>query len=137
MLPCPVRPRRSNRLATSMTFAFFFPPPPFNQLKRPTTILPAPRSRCCVSMLAVVDNPRDFGAQILAMNDAIDKPVPQEELARLEPLRQFEANRVLDRALTRESDHRLGLGQRQVALQSKTCGDAAHGRISEYRDVEP
>jgi len=73
---------------------------------------------------AIVDDARDFGTQILAMHDAVDEAVLEKKLAGLEAVGQFEADRVLDRALAGEADQSTGLGQGDVPLKREAGGDA-------------
>src|SRR5207247_1033360 len=68
----------------------------------PASGLAATRRGACAQRLlvfAVVDDPRQFRAQVLAMDDAIDETVLQQELARLKPFGQLEPHGVPDGAL--------------------------------------
>src|SRR5262245_18547174 len=73
-----------------------------------------------VGDLAVIDDPGHFGAEILAVDDAVHEAVLEQELAGLEPLGQFEPDGVLDRPLACEADHRPRFGQRDIALERPT-----------------
>ena len=63
-------------------------------------------------MLAIVDDPRHFRAEVFTVHDPVDEAVLQQELAGLEALRQLQTERVPDRSATGETDERARLGER-------------------------
>src|SRR5207253_1973238 len=58
---------------------------------------------------------RQLLAHLLAVDDGVDHPVLQKELAPLEPLGQLLADGLLDHPRPGESDQRLRLGEDDVA----------------------
>ncbi len=66
---------------------------------------------CGVSAAAVVDRSGDLALEILAGHDPVDEAVLEEKLARLKTLRQFHADRGLDRARAGEADQGPRLGE--------------------------
>src|SRR5262249_28054877 len=100
MLPWPVRPISSKRLGMLTRFCW---EPPKRLEKKPTvrfsSSLPPRRGRGPNSVLAKVDHPRHLRAKVAAVDDAVDEAVLQQELARLEPVRQLQPHRVPDRPI--------------------------------------
>src|SRR5829696_3229181 len=123
MLPWPVRPRMSHRLEASTTLRPRLPEPkslakkptfPSSDERRATSdegqkrdkrgargaggsVILLPSSlvarRSSLSHRAVVDDPGDLGAQVAAVDDPVHEPVLEQELAGLEALGQFQADR--------------------------------------------
>src|SRR5262245_39131582 len=116
------------RLAFFLRTGFTAPLAPF-ALPLPNSQPNRPTTRSLFSMFAVIDEPSHLGAQVLAVHDAIDETVLQQELAGLESFRKLKPHRVPDGAPARETNHRAGFRQGEVALQCETRRDAAHGRI--------
>src|SRR5262245_59940151 len=79
MLPCPVVLSRSKRLRRLIVgrLPFGLPPPnSFLIAEKSPTVRPS-------FMFAIVDDPGQLGAQVLARDDAVDESVLEQELARL------------------------------------------------------
>ena len=87
-------------------------------------------------LFAVVDGSGQFTLQIASLDDAIEESVFEQELARLEPLGQFDADGRFDGSWAGEADQRLGFGKDQVAQRGETGRDAAHGRIGQDGDEQ-
>src|SRR5947209_11370829 len=62
---------------------------------------------------------REPVAHLLAMDDGVDHPVLQQELAGLESLRELLPQRLLDHSRAGESDQRLRLGEDDVAKEGE------------------
>ena len=84
-----------------------------------------------------VHQPRDFAAEVFAVDDEIDEAVLLEELAPLKPFGQLDLDRVPDRARPGEADQRLGLGDDEVAEHGEARGHAAGRRVGQQRDEQP
>ena len=74
--------------------------------------------------------------QLAPLNDPVDKAMLQQKLCPLKALRQLLPGGLLDNPGACESDQRARLCQNNIALHGKAGGDAAGGRISQYRDIE-
>src|SRR5262245_27208959 len=111
MLPCPVRLSRSKRFRTlifgSLAPFDFEPKRFFKAAKRPTSM----PLYFASTVFTVINDPGEFRPQVLAVDDTINQPVLQEELAGLEVLRQLQTHRVPDGPLARETDQRPRLRQ--------------------------
>src|SRR5689334_18442131 len=88
-------------------------------------------------MFAIIDDLGNLGTQVLAWDDAIDETMFEQELAGLEAFGQLQTHRVPDGPFTGESDQGARFGQGDVALEGETGRHAAHGRVGQYRNVQP
>ena len=78
---------------------------------------------------------REHRLHLPAIDDEIDHPFFEQELASLESLGQLLADRLLDDARAGEPDLRLRFGDVEVAQHRETRRHAAGGRIGQDRDV--
>ena len=76
------------------------------------------------SMHAVVDQPRDLATKFVAMNNAIDEAVFEQELARLEARGEFDFDRLFDDTRTRKADEGFWFGEDDVAEGCEASGDS-------------
>src|SRR5262245_51847446 len=123
MLPCPTRPISSKRLVISVFATRLLPSKIFFRKSNAMPSGPVEDD----SLDAIVDHAGNFGAQLRAGHDPVDKAVGQHEFAGLKPLGQLGFARRFDDARARKTDEGFGLGKNDIAQRSKTGGDAPHG----------
>src|SRR3546814_8999122 len=69
------------------------------------------------------------------MDDHVDHPVIEQIFGALEAFGELLADRILDHALAREADQRLGLADLDIAEHLIAGGDTAGRRIGEQHHV--
>lgn len=77
----------------------------------------------------------DLAPEVLAVHNAVDHPVLEQELAGLESLGEVGVDGLLDHPWSREADERLWLGEDDVSEHRVARGDAARRGVGENRDV--
>ena len=93
------------------------------------------RRRCRRRLGQEPAQPREVGAQLVAVDHHVDHAVVPEIFGALKAFRQLLADGLLDDARPGEADQRAGFGDLDIAEHGVGRGDAAGGRIGEHHDV--